>query len=239
MSALPDRLTRTLEVLFGTSWQLDAAETLVTGSAVFDNQQIALIGTIDAAAIGVDLAYAMAGHILDVVEQSPGRAILLLADNSGQKLAKRDELLGNAGYLAHLAKSLALARARGHRSIALVYGAAISGGFMATCMSCDACFALPQTEVRVMRLDAMARITRIPQTRLETLTRSSPILRPEVDAFERLGAVEGIWEDNPRAAFAAALHQPNGRDHRDVDGRERSGRELAADVAADVLARRG
>jgi malonate decarboxylase gamma subunit len=235
---IPQKLSGTLATLFGTSFTLDVTGDFVAGTAILDNREIALVGTINSAAIGTDLALAMAAHVLDVIEKSPGRPILLLADNSGQKLAKRDELLGNAGYLAHLAKCLALARSRGHRTIALVYGAALSGGFMATCMACDACFAMPGTEVRVMRLDAMARITRIPQARLEELTRSSPILKPEVEAFERLGAIEGIWEQDAAAALTAALCAPSGPDRRDALGQERGGRQLAAEVALAVQAQR-
>ncbi len=237
MTSLPQNLHGALQRLFDNSFQLDRDGDLVTGSAVIDNRQIALVGTVEAAAVGADLALAMAAHVLDVVEKHRGRPILMLADNSGQKLAKRDELLGNAGCLSHLAKCLALARSRGHRSVALVYGAAVSGGFMATCMSCDACFALPETQVRVMRLDAMARITKIPRTRLEELTRTSPILRPEVDAFEALGAIDAIWDADPKAALTAALRLVSQPDRRDAVGRERGGRRSAADISAAVQAR--
>jgi malonate decarboxylase gamma subunit len=238
MTGLPKKLADTLETLFGSSFKLDLHGELAAGTAVLDNREIALVGTINGAAIGADLALALAAQVLDVVEHHPGRPILLLADNSGQKLAKRDELLGNAGYLSHLAKCLAVARARGHKSVALVYGTALSGGFMATCMACDACFAMPGTEVRVMRLDAMARITRIPQARLEDLTKTSPILKPEVDAFERLGAIEAIWQDDPAAALAAALRVPAGPDRRDASGFDRGGRQLAAENAGLVKAHR-
>lgn len=235
--AVPDRLAETLRTLFGEAWKVTVAGEMVAGSAQLEDLNVALIGTINSAAIGVDLALAMAGQVLDVVSNHPGKPILLLADNSGQKLAKRDELLGNAGYLAHLSKTLALARVRGHRTIALVYASALSGGFMATCMACDVCFAMPGTEVRVMRLDAMARITRIPLQRLEELTQNSPILMPDVTAFERLGAIEAIWDRDVAGALAATLRGADGPDRRDAIGKERDGRKLAVEIAASVQAR--
>lgn len=237
MTAIPERLAETLRMLFGDAWNVTVAGDMVTGSAQLADLNVALIGTINAAALGADLTLAMAAQILEVIKNYPGRPILFLADNSGQKLAKRDELLGNSGYLAHLSKCLALARIRGHRTIALVYATALSAGFMVTCMACDVCFAMPGTEVRVMRLDAMARITRIPLRRLEELTHNSPILMPDVRAFERLGAIEAIWDRDPASALAAALREAAGPDRRDAIGNERGGRQLANDIAASVQAR--
>src|SRR3546814_1022915 len=54
--------------------------------------------------VGVDQALAMARLVLDTVKQHPQRAILFLLDTRGQRLRKRDELLGLNGYMAHLAK---------------------------------------------------------------------------------------------------------------------------------------
>ncbi|MGN2393609.1 biotin-independent malonate decarboxylase subunit gamma, partial [Pelomicrobium sp. G1] len=84
-----------------------------------------------------------------------------LVDTSGQRLSRRDELLGINGYLAHLAKALAFARARGHLLLALVYGEAVSGGFLSFGMMADYVYALRDAQVRVMNLAAMARVTKI------------------------------------------------------------------------------
>ncbi len=71
---------------------------------------VAVIGTTDAAPIGVELAYRMAGDLLAIVRDHPGRPILLLVDTQGQRPSLRDELLGINGYMAHLAKCVELAR---------------------------------------------------------------------------------------------------------------------------------
>ena len=51
-----------------------------------------MIGTVDNTPIGIELAYRMAGAVLDVVRNYPGRPILLLVDTQGQRLSHRDEL---------------------------------------------------------------------------------------------------------------------------------------------------
>ena len=136
-----------------------------------------MIGTVDAAPIGIELAYRMAGVVLDVVRDHPSRPILLLVDTQGQRLSHRDELLGINGYMAHLAKCLTLARARGHRVLGLVYSQAVSGGFLASSMLADVCYALPEAEIRVMNLPAMARVTKIPLERLQELSKASTGIR--------------------------------------------------------------
>lgn len=64
---------------------------------------VAVIGTVDNTPIGIELAFRMAGEVLEVVRHHPGRPILLLVDTQGQRLSHRDELLGINGYMAHLA----------------------------------------------------------------------------------------------------------------------------------------
>jgi malonate decarboxylase gamma subunit len=229
------KLELCLRDLFGGDWHVTKHGELIVGEGALDNERVALIGSSDGAAIGVDLAHAFSGAVLDIVETQPGRPILLLIDNSGQKLSKRDELLGNSFYLAHLAECLDAARACGHRVIALVYAGAVSGGFMATAMAADECFALVGAEIKVMRLDAMARITKIGRERLEELCENSPIFQPTAAAFERLGAIAAIWEDNPRDRLRNALMETYAGDRRDSLGRDRGGRSLAATVAERVL----
>ena len=90
------------------------------GPARCAGTDVAVIGTVDNTPIGVELALRMAGAVLEVVRDHPGRPILLLVDTQGQRLSHRDELLGINGYMAHLAKCLDLARRSGHRILGLV-----------------------------------------------------------------------------------------------------------------------
>src|SRR5688572_14455736 len=122
----------------------------VVGSGRTGLGPVAVVGTHGHAAIGVDLALALAADVLQVIERHPGRPVLVLVDTRGQKLSRRDELLGNPGYLAHLAKVFEVARQQGHPLLALVHGEAVSGGFLALGMIADAVYALPEAQVRVI-----------------------------------------------------------------------------------------
>ncbi len=198
--------------------------------------EMAVIGTHGHAAIGVDLAFALAGEVIGNMERHPRRPILLLVDTQGQKLSLRDELLGNAGYLAHLAKCLEVARRRGHLLLALVYGEAVSGGFLALGMIADRTYALADAQIRVMALPAMSRITGIPIERLEALCESSPIFGPGAAHYERLGAVESLWSGDLSRALEQALSHPAAGDVRRALGAERGGRAFAQSVVERVLA---
>jgi malonate decarboxylase gamma subunit len=132
----------------------------------------------------VELALRQARAVLDLMAQHPGRPLLLLVDTQGQQLRRHDELLGINRAMAHLAACVDQARRRGHRVIALVYDQALSGGFLATGLMADACYALPAAEIRVMRLPAMARVTKIAEERLQALSQSNPV-------FARRGQLRG------------------------------------------------
>lgn len=192
---------------------------------------VAVLGARDGAAIGVELAYRMAGGVLDVVRDQPGRPILLLVDTVGQRLSRRDELLGINGYMAHLAKCLDLARRNGHKVIGLVYSQAVSGGFLASSMLADACYALPAAEIRVMNLPAMARVTKIPLERLQELAAQSPVFAPGVENYWRMGAIREVWDGDYAARLAAALAADSAPGDRRADGQARGGRLLADRVS--------
>jgi malonate decarboxylase gamma subunit len=208
----------------------------VVGTGRSTAGEVALVGTTNHAAIGADLAFALAGDVLDVMARHPGRPILFLVDTQGQRLSRRDELLGNAGYLAHLAKCVEVARRRGHRCLALVHGEAVSGGFLALGMMADYVFALADAQIRVMALPAMSRITGIPIERLEELCATSPIFGPGAGHYERLGAVEAIWTGDLSQHLTQALALPARGDVRRTLGSERGGRSAAHDVVQRVLA---
>jgi len=196
---------------------------------------VAIIGSIDAAPIGVELAFRMSDDVLRIVRDHPGRPILLLVDTQGQRLSRRDELLGINGYMAHLAKCLQLARSRGHKIIGLVYSEAVSGGFLASSLLADRCYALPEAQVRVMNLPAMSRITKIPLERLQELSKTSPVFAPGVRNYLRMGAVHALWEGDLAERLCEALDAPAGEgDMRRQWGEEREGRKLARAVAERV-----
>jgi malonate decarboxylase gamma subunit len=172
--------------------------------------------------------------VLDTVREHPGRPIVLLVDTSGQRLSRRDELLGVNGYMAHLAKCLELARRSGNRTLGLVYGEAVSGGFLATSLLADVCYALPEAEIRVMNLPAMARVTKIPLERLQELSKTSAVFAPGVENYHRMGAIRALWDGDLAAHPEAALAEAEEGDRRRLDGEARGGRTLARTVADRV-----
>ena len=222
--------------LFGTYHGMRAAGDFLKGEVLFDGEPLTVIGTTNHAPIGVRLALAQARVVLDTVAQHPGRPILLLVDTQGQQLRRRDELLGINRAMAHLGASIDLARRRGHRVIGLVYDQALSGGFITSGLIADACYALPEAEIRVMRIPAMARVTKLPEEKLVALSQSNPVFAPGVQNYVAMGGVRALWDGDLQAALRDALANTPTEDRRALDGAERGGRRLAAAVVQRVLA---
>jgi malonate decarboxylase gamma subunit len=225
-----------VEALFGDAHTVRCTGDLLSGIAQFDGQTLTVIGTTGHAAIGVEIALAQAAVILDTVQNHPGQAILLLVDTQGQRLRHRDELLGINRYMAHMGCCVELARRSGHRVIGLVYDQALSGGFITSGLMADACYALPEAEIRVMRLPAMARVTKIKEDVLEALSQSNPVFAPGVQNYVAMGGIRGLWEGDLPAQLKAALQDASVVDQRATDGAERQGRNLSARVVQRVLA---
>lgn len=203
-----------------------------------DGRPLTVVGTWDHAAVDGPLALRIAGAVLDAVErdEAAGRAptpIVFIADTSGQALSRHEELLGLNGAFAHVARCVDLARRRGHPTVTLIHGEAVSGGFLAFGMLADRVCALPDAQVRVMDLRAMARVTKIPLERLQALAAESPVFAPGAENYWRMGGVHEIWggDDDWRARLAATLASVAPGDARAELGNERGGRSLAAPIA--------
>lgn len=221
--------------LFGPFHGMREVGDFLQGEVLFEGELLTVIGTTNHASIGVRLALAQARVVLDTISQHPGRPILLLIDTQGQQLRRRDELLGINRAMAHLGMCIDLARRNGHRVIGLVYDQALSGGFITSGLIADACDALPEAEIRVMRIPAMARVTKLPEAMLTELSESNPVFAPGVGNYVAMGGVRALWKGNLQVALRAALSEATGEDRRARDGALRGGRKLAADVAQRVL----
>ncbi|MBW8844811.1 MAG: biotin-independent malonate decarboxylase subunit gamma [Burkholderiales bacterium] len=224
------------QTLFGNDHTIHADDNFLHGHATFDGEQLTVIGTTNHAPIGVALALAQASAVLRTLKEHPGQPILLLIDTQGQQLRRRDELLGIHRAMAHLGCCIDLARRRHHRVIGLIYDQALSGGFITSGLIADACYALPEAEIRVMRLPAMARVTKLPEERLAELSRDNPVFAPGVENYVAMGGVKALWQGDLQAALRDALAHAPTTDERAADGAARGGRRLAADVTARVLA---
>jgi malonate decarboxylase gamma subunit len=222
------------DALFPQGHRIAERENFLSGEAQVGGQTVAIIGTTEHTPIGVEIALAQAAAILDTVRTHPGRPIVILVDTVGQRLRRRDEMLGINSYMAHLGKCIELARRRGHRIVGLVYDQALSGGFITSGLMADACYALPDATIRVMGLPAMARITKVPLERLEELAVDNPVFAPGPENYLRMGGVAAIWRGDLAAAMEQALCDAAPEDRRAELGLERGGRKLARPVAAAV-----
>ena len=209
-------------------------ENFLSGTAQVDGQPVTVIGTTGHTPIGIEIALAQAQAILKTVQEHPGRPILILVDTQGQRLRHRDEMLGINSYMAHLGKCVDLARRQGHTVIGLVYDQALSGGFITSGLIASACYALPQSTIRVMGLPAMARITKVPEERLTELARDNPVFAPGPENYLRMGGLHGIWEDDLANQLVRALGEAGDEDRRMARGLARGGRLLAQPVAEAV-----
>jgi malonate decarboxylase gamma subunit len=231
--------TALFDLLFPDGHAIAVADTFLAGTATIAGDTVSVVGTTDDAAIGVELALALATDVLRTVRDHPRRAIVFLVDTQGQRLRRRDELLGINVYMAHLAQCIEAARRAGHRIVSIVYGRAVSGGYITGGMMADRCFALASAEISVMNLPAMARVTKIPQERLEELARTSPVFAPGAANYFTMGALDGVWSDDPARALAVALQTDieteGGRtDRRRAVGRARGGRTAALQCSRRV-----
>ena len=224
-----------VEKLFPLGHQITEQDAFLSGSALVGSDTVSVIGTTDHTPIGVEIALAQATAILQTVRDHPLRPIVILVDTQGQRLRHRDEMLGINSYMAHLGKCIALARQSGHKIVALVYDQALSGGFITSGLMADACYALPQSTIRVMGLPAMARITKVPEERLIELAKDNPVFAPGPENYLRMGGLHAIWEGDLAQHLLVALAAADPLDQRNTLGLQRGGRKMAKPVVDAVL----
>jgi len=221
--------------LFPQGHDIVADGSMLRGTGRCGDTQFAVIGTTHHVEMGVEEALAMARGVLETIRSAPRRPILFLVDTQGQRLRYRDELLGINRMMSHLAQCVELARRSGHRVLALVYDQALSGGFIASGMMADTCGALPDAEIRVMNLPAMARVTRIAEERLRELAAASPVFAPGAINYVAMGAVDALWDGDLAERLRNALADASVGDRRRELGFERGGRKLAARIVERVI----
>lgn len=230
--------------LFGSGrYEINIDGDFLSGTAFVGDREAVIIGTRNKAAIDSNLALKVAGDILaavrnDNAHSSPPRTIIFLVDTQGQELSRHEELLGLNGYFAHVARCCDLARRHGHHLVTVIHGEAVSGGFLAFGLMADRVCALPEAQVRVMDLRAMAKVTKIPYDKLLVLAEESPVFAPGAENYWRMGAVHELWsaEDDWSGCLASAVAHVECEDGRALLGLERGGRTLAAPIAELVKA---
>jgi len=198
---------------------------------------VEVVGTANAVAVDAALSLRIAGRILSALE-GPPRPFVFLVDTSGQALRRHEELIGLNAYLAHVAACVDVARRNAFPSLSIVYGEAVSGGYLSLGLMADRAYALGNAQIRVMDLAAMARVTRLPLQQITQLAKDSPVFAPGAANYARMGAVRAMWPEASAAlledALAELMRASLLTDERTALGRERGGRMLAEPTAAAV-----
>ena len=214
-----------------------SAEGWITGHATRKTGgAVSVIGVANGVALGTAGVIPLAAQVLEVAAQDDRVPILVLVDTQGQLMGRRDEMRGLPEYLGHLAKCLLLASHLGHRTIGLEYGKAAAGAFLATALATDMLVALPGATPAVMDMPSIARVTKLAESRLRELAKTTAVFAPGLDHMVFVGAVAAVWDPtkplDEQLEQALAAASPD--DVRDVRGAERKGRPVAAEIARRV-----
>ncbi|ACL58084.1 biotin-independent malonate decarboxylase subunit gamma [Methylobacterium nodulans] len=230
-------LAEILSSLFPEGHAVTVADGLISGDGPFRDGRLAVIGVDGNTPLGVEGACLLSRCILDIVRAGGATPILVAIDSDSQRMSRRDELLGLNEYLAHLAKTLLLADAEGHPTIGLVYGHTAAGAFIATALATRVLVGLPGANPSVMDLPSVARVTKLPLDKLEAMARDTPVFAPGLDNMVQTGAVQAVLDPGRPLGpqIAAVLDSMPAEDIRDRVGRERGGRPVAQEIAAQVM----
>ncbi len=221
-----------LDRLFPDGHDVTTEGDLLFGRARFGGGVVHVIAATGGAPIGIDQAIRLSAAVLAIARSDDAAPILFLVDTASQRMSRRDELLGLNEYLAHLAKSLLFAEARGHRTVGLLYGGSAAGAFIATALACGTLVALPGAHPEVMDLASMARVTKLPIEVLEAKAKATPVFAPGLDNLVSVGGIAETWspDESLAAQLAALLARPR------TDYARRAGRPKSAQIVGDVIA---
>ena len=230
-----------LKQLFPNHLNYQIEGYVIKGDAQTAVGPVRILGTVNAAPINQDIAIHLSSEILKLVQQGDQTPVVFIVDTQGQDLSRADELLCLNRTFAHLASCVDLLRRRGHANLAIIFGQAVSGGFLSYGLMANEVYALSDSQVKVMDLNAMARVTKIPVEKLKDLSQSSAIFAPGVENFYKMGAINAIWLDLESDWISQALLNQQQQlesyitDQRRVVGQQRQGRQLCNSVIEKVV----
>jgi malonate decarboxylase gamma subunit len=228
---LPDLLTQ----LFTDGSNIVTTDWLVTGEATVAGKPISILGTTNHTFIGVREVVVLSEKFLEIAERFPGRPILMLVDNNGQRMALDEELLALPEYIAHLLKAEQVARLAGCKLIAIVYGNTVAGGFISFGMGADRVVSVPGSETSVMKLEAISRVTKMPLEKLQALAAKVSVFAPGSENFYKMGGLHEMWTDQFPSRLEHLMVSDISKDLRAQLGNERGGREATQSIIEDVL----
>ncbi|OAV01592.1 MULTISPECIES: biotin-independent malonate decarboxylase subunit gamma [Moraxella] len=224
----------------GLTYDIDGH--IITGHADTSAGRVRLLGTVHGAAMNHQIAIRLADEILALIADGDKTPVVFVVDTQGQDLSRADELLCLNHSFAHLASCVELLRVSGYANLAIIFGQAVSGGFLSYGLMANEVYAFDDSQVKVMDLNAMARVTKIPVERLQSLSQTSAIFAPGVENYYKMGAIKDIWTTPVTSDVigdALARQQADisavSMDKRRTLAQERQGRQLCADIVQAVL----
>lgn len=230
-----------LNQLFPQGLNYNIQGHFIKGSAQTSAGKVRIVGTVNSAPINQEIALQIATEVLDIIAQNDQSPVVFIVDTQGQALSRSDELLCLNRTFAHLASCVDLLRRQGHPNLAIIFGEAVSGGFLSYGLMANQVFALQDSQVKVMDLNAMSRVTKIPVERLKELSQSSAIFAPGVQNFYKMGAIAEIWDDLNTDLIGQAIQKQTFQintyldDERRELAQQRQGRHLCNNIVQAVL----
>ena len=213
----------------------------IQGAAQTAAGPVRIVGTVNSAPINHEIALHIAAEVLEIIALNDQTPVIFIVDTQGQALSRADEVLCLNRSFAHLASCVDLLRRQQHPNLAIILGEAVSGGFLSYGLMANQVFALESSQVKVMDLNAMSRVTKIPVERLKELSQSSAIFAPGVENFYKMGAISEIWHDLNPDLVGQAIQQQQSQinsylnDERREIAQQRQGRHLSHEIVAAVL----
>jgi malonate decarboxylase beta subunit len=230
----PVVLSEVLGVAFDWPHQVTIdTDGVILGSAhPRSDAPIVIVGLAKGLPLGAAAALRLAAAVQSIMQSAINQPILILVDTEGQAMCRGEELLGLSQAIAHLAKTIVLARLSGHRVVALLHGKAVAAAFIALGLLAETLLALPKAEPAVMNLAAIARVTKLPLAQLESMSRTTPVFAPGLAPMLRLGAISEIIA--PDINLATRLGEIFAASGKPVPRVELPGSDLARRVQAEA-----
>ena len=235
--------------VIGTAMLQGEVCTVIANDAMTANPKFPVVY---AGIIGMEEGYKMALAVYNSImadkDKPPAnkRPLLLIVDTPGNGPGKQEEIFGMNKATGAYQLALAEARKIGHPIVAMVVGRAISGAFLCHGLQADHILALSSkfgTQIHVMPITSISRITKLDIEWLQELAESNPVFAAGPDFFYKLGGVEEIIDSieamrdrviahvaEVRTMKSAGKQEALGPWGRGILGAQRGGRQVRGDV---------
>jgi len=150
--------------------------------------------------VGVTEALALAQAVRELIDGDKDaqhkRAIIAVVDLPSQAYGRNEEMAGLHQAMAATTDAYHAARIAGHPVVAVVVGAALSGGFLTHGLQANQILALddPGVEIHAMHKAATARITARTVDQLDELAKTIAPLSYRVEDWAKLGFCDGLLD---------------------------------------------